>query len=93
MGALLKPLIIWILGSALARVLVALGISITTYKGLDALLNAAFAQIHGLVGGMSADLLAILSRFGLFTAMSIIASAMMTVASIKMLKAFAGVKQ
>lgn len=92
MGSGLRVLLVWVLGSALARIMTALGIAFTTYKGLDALLSTAFAQVQSLVGGISGDLLAILSRFGFFEALSILASVMMSIAAIKMLKTFVGIK-
>lgn len=92
MGSGLRVLLVWVLGSALARIMTALGIAFTTYKGLDVLLSTAFAQVQSLVGGISGDLLAILSRFGFFEVLSILASVMMSIAAIKMLKTFVGIK-
>lgn len=92
MPVILRTLIVWAIGSAVARIMTALGIAFTTYKGLDSLLGAAFTEVQNLVGGISADLLAILARFGFFEALSVLASVMMSIAAVKMLKTFVGIQ-
>lgn len=91
MPLVLKSIIVWALSTALVKILLALGIAFTTYHGLDYLLAEAFGQMSQFVGQLPESLAAIMARFGLFKAFNIIASAMMTVASIKMMKSFVGV--
>lgn len=92
MGAMLKPLLIWILSSAIAKVLLALGIAFTTYQGLDLLLEQALGQIDPLIGALPAAVSDILAKFGLFKVISIISSTMISIASVKMMKTFVGMQ-
>lgn len=91
MPIILKTILVWALSTAVVKIFLALGIAFTTYHGLDFLLSEAFAQMSHFVGQLPESLASILARFGLFKAMSIIASAMMTVASINMMKSFVGI--
>ncbi|EHP43593.1 hypothetical protein OR16_07796 [Cupriavidus basilensis OR16] len=69
MGAFLMALA----GPLARQVLVALGIGLITYLGLDLAVSAALSAAKSSLGGMPASAAAILARGGIFTAMSILA--------------------
>jgi hypothetical protein len=65
------------LAAPLARkVLFALGIGVASYAALTTALNAALGAAKASLAGFTGDALSILQMTGLFTAMSIIAGAM-----------------
>lgn len=65
LGAIAWPLV--------SRVLVALGIGIVTYAGMDVALTAALDASKAAMGGLPANAAAILAMAGVFQAMGIIA--------------------
>jgi len=62
-------------GSFLGRMLIAAGIGIVSYTGINAGLDALKSQVQGYVTGMPADILPILYMFQLDTSISILFSA------------------
>lgn len=92
MAMLIRSVLVWSLSTALVKIMLALGIAFTTYQGLDFLLTQAFGYMNQYIGQLPESLAAILSRFGLFEALSIICSVMLSIATIKMLKSFVGIK-
>lgn len=92
MQTLLKTVLIWALSTTIVKIMAALGIGFLVFQGLDSLLSASLGFLSSAVGGISEDLYSILARIGVFKAFSIIASAMTTVASIKSVKTFVGLK-
>lgn len=60
------------------RVLLSLGFGTVTYVGLQAALSMALNQAKGATAGLSAEVIALLSMSGGFTAMSVIAGGAVT---------------
>lgn len=93
MGALLKAALVWGISTAFVKILSALGIGFLTFKGLTALIDQSLAYLQGAVTNIGVDLFQILAMAGVFEGMSIIASAMTSIAAIKAAKVFLGVNQ
>lgn len=92
MSALLKVVLTWALSSALVKIMLALGLGFLTFTGLNAAVDALLGSMAANVGGLPADVYAMLARLGLFEGLSIIGSAMLLSAAIKSAKVFVGVK-
>jgi hypothetical protein len=90
MPALLAPLLIWVLASAVARVFVALGIALFTYSGIIALVQGFLDSATGFIGGLPASVLALIGIAGIDQALSIIGSALLTRAAINAAKISVG---
>lgn len=73
--AAIGGMLINIAGSAVAQVLIALGLAVVTYTGVDATLNTLKAQTLDAFTGLPADLVALLSFLKVGVAISIITSA------------------
>lgn len=58
------------------QVLIALGISVATYQGIDASISWLKSQALGSINGLPADLLSLVSFMGVGNAINIIFSAM-----------------
>ncbi|MEB3736225.1 DUF2523 domain-containing protein [Halopseudomonas pachastrellae] len=82
MPALLAPLLIWVLSSAIARVFVALGIGLFTYTGIKSLVEFALDQATQFVGQLPSAVLDLIALAGVDQAISIIGSALLTRAAI-----------
>lgn len=82
MGAFLMALA----GPLARQVLVALGIGLVTFVGLDVAVAAALSAAKANLGQMPAAVAAILSRGGIFTAMSVIAGGITARMSMMVLK-------
>lgn len=82
MPALLAPLLIWVLSSAIARIFVSLGIGLFTYVGILALVREFLDQSRGFLSQLSSEVLAILHIAGADQALSIIGGALLTRAAI-----------
>jgi len=81
----------WLVGlawPAISRILGALGIGTVTFLGMDALLDSAIAQAQSSLGGLTPDIVALLSMAGFITALSIISGAMVTSLSLIAMKRF-----
>lgn len=91
MAKLLSLVIGYALGSFLLRLTTTIGIGIFTYKGLMFLINQLLDQIQPLFNQLPAGVLSILAIAGVPEALSVLASAMLTRASINAAKAFVGV--
>jgi len=82
MPALLAPLLIWILSSAVARIFVSLGIGMFTYVGIIALVRDFLDMSHGFLSQLPSELLSLLHLAGVDQAISIIGAALLTRAAI-----------
>jgi len=82
MPALLAPLLIWILSSAVARIFVSLGIGMFTYVGILSLVRDFLDMSHGFLGQLPSELLSLLHLAGVDQAISIIGGALLTRAAI-----------
>lgn len=65
------------------RVLTALGIALVTYEVSDTALDAIISQIQGSIGGLPADVAALVSLSGVDTAFSMLISAHLTALAIR----------
>lgn len=83
MPALLAPLLIWVLSSAIARVLVSLGIAFFTYSGIVYLVELALDQFSSIIGGLPSSVISLIGLAGVDQAISIVGSALLTAAAIK----------
>lgn len=92
MGALLKGLIVWAIGSAVVRIFGALGIGFLTYQGLTELLDTMLGHLTTAIGGIGSELLSILAIAGVFEGISVLSSAFVSIAAIKSAKVFLGVQ-
>jgi len=90
MPALLAPLLIWILSSAVAKVLVALGIGFMTYSGILALVETFLDQSTGFLSQLPVEILSLMHLAGVDQALSIIGGAMLTRAAIQAAKVSVG---
>ncbi|URF08061.1 DUF2523 family protein [Cupriavidus campinensis] len=75
-----------LIGPLARQALIALGIGLITYVGLDAAVSGALAAAKSSLGQMPASVAAILARGGIFTAMSIIAGGITARMSMMVLK-------
>lgn len=82
MPALLAPLLVWVLSTAIARVFVALGIALFTYTGIKQLVQFALDQATQFVGQLPAAVLALIGLAGVDQAISILGAALLTRAAI-----------
>jgi len=82
MPALLAPLLIWILSSAVARIFVSLGIGMFTYVGIISLVRDFLDMSHGFLFQLPSELLSLLHLAGVDQAISIIGAALLTRAAI-----------
>lgn len=73
--AAIGGMLINIAGSAVAQVLIALGLAVVTYTGVDTVLSTLKAQTLDAFTGLPADLVALLSFLKVGVAISIITSA------------------
>lgn len=73
--AAIGGMLINIAGSAVAQVLIALGLAVVTYTGVDTVLSTLKAQTLQAFSGLPADLVALLSFLKVGVAISIITSA------------------
>lgn len=77
----------WIIGASIGslifRILAAIGLGVYTYNGLDVVLKKAFAQIQGYANALPVELLNIFAIAQVDTALTIIASAMLSSVAIK----------
>ncbi|WP_040011135.1 DUF2523 family protein [Cupriavidus sp. HMR-1] len=62
-----------LIGPLVRQALVAIGIGLITYAGLDAAVSSALSAAKSSLGGMPAVALALCARGGMFTAFSVIA--------------------
>lgn len=69
--------LISIIGSAVPRVLVALGISVVTYSGLSVTLGYVKTQALSALEGLPADMVALLAYMGVGQFLNIITSALL----------------
>ena len=82
MAAFLMALI----GPLARQALIALGIGLITFVGLDAAVASALAAAKASFGQLNAAAMAILARGGLFTAMSVVAGGITARMSMMVLK-------
>lgn len=82
MPALLAPLLIWVLSSAIARVFVSLGIALFTYTGIMNLVELALDSATQFIGGLPSSVLALIGLAGIDQAISILGAALLTRAAI-----------
>lgn len=77
----------WIIGASIGslifRILSAIGLGVYTYKGLDVVLKKAFSQIQNYASALPVELLNIFAIAQVDTALTIIASAMLSSVAIK----------
>lgn len=82
MPALLAPLLIWVLSSAVARIFVSLGIGLFTYVGILSLVRDFLDESRGFLSQLPVEILTILHIAGADQALSIIGGALLTRAAI-----------
>lgn len=87
-----KSLVIWVLAGAIARLLAGAGIALVTYSVLDDQVNGFLNYVRGFLSALPASVLDIMAMMGLGDALSIVGSALMTVAAIKAASMFLGVR-
>lgn len=75
MWAMLGTVSKWILGGFAASWIASLGIGVVVYVGLDALLDATFAEVTTMLVGLPADLVQALAVMRAGEAISILTSA------------------
>lgn len=90
MPALLAPLLIWILSSALAKILFSIGIGFMTYTGIQALVEQFLDASTGFLSQLPSEILALLHIAGVDQAISIIGGALLTRAAIQAAKVSVG---
>lgn len=90
MKALLLPLLTWIISSALVKILLALGIGLFTYTGLEALINQLLGMMTTNMGGIPASTMQLMNLAGFSQAFSIVSSTLLARAAIQSMKAFVG---
>lgn len=91
MPKILMIVIGYALGSFVLRFFTALGIGIFSYKGLMALIVSLVNHLQPLLDSLPSSILSLFAIAGVFEAMSIIVSALLTRAAINTAKAFVGV--
>lgn len=70
------------------RVLLALGIGVATYVGMDAALGSALSAAKSAWGGLGADVAAFMAMAGVNTAASILAGALTARVALEVVKRF-----
>ena len=85
MGAL-APFLMALIGPLARQALIALGIGLITYVGVDTAVTAALTAAKSNLGQITGSVAAILARGGLFTAMSILAGGISARLSLMVLK-------
>lgn len=75
-----------LIGPLARQALVALGIGLITYVGVDTAVTGALSAAKGYMGQVPADIAALCARGGLFTAMSVIAGGITARVSMMILK-------
>ncbi len=75
LGTMAAWFIKYLVGYAIARVVVAFGISFVTYMGIDAIADQIASHIQTNVGGFGGQFAALASALGIFSAINIITSA------------------
>lgn len=91
MGKLLALVIGYALSSFVAKIFTALGISLLTYSGLQALVNEFLNLIEPIANGLPLYVLNILAIAGVPEAFSVIASALLTRAALQSARVWLGV--
>lgn len=96
MPAVFARVLYWIIGAAIGsvifRIFAAIGLGVYTYKGLDVVLRNAFQQIEGYANALPVELLNIFAIAQVDTALTIIASAMLSSVAIKFALGVFGVR-
>lgn len=90
MPALLAPLLIWILSSAVAKIFFALGIGLFTYTGISSLIEEFLDFSKSYIVGLPADFVGLLHLAGVDQALSIVGGALLTRAAINAAKVSVG---
>lgn len=90
MPALLAPLVIWIIGSAVAKIFVAIGIGFFTYTGVEYALEQALSYFSQYIGQLPTSSLSIIALAGVPQAASVIGSALLTRAAFNAAKVSVG---
>lgn len=86
MWALIGPFLLSITGSVVARVLTSLGMGFVTYTVLSTLTNTVITHINDAYGGLDGITMALMNLSGFTSAVGIIASALVTRASLLAVK-------
>lgn len=76
MALLLKGILIWVLGSAVARILAGAGLALGTYATLEPLLQQFLTLVMSSFGGLLPEVAAIIWIAGVGEAVAALASAM-----------------
>lgn len=84
----LAGFLIGIVGPLASRVLISLGVGITSYAGLTALTNEMIGHINGLYTTIPSNILSLLDMSGLGVGIGIITSAMLTRITLKSIRVF-----
>jgi len=88
MPALLIPVLVWVLSSAVAKILLALGIGFATYTGLQSLISELISLFQSNMSGIPVQILQLMELAGFSQAFSILSSALLARAAIQSAKAF-----
>ncbi|AXH76983.1 MAG: protein of unknown function DUF2523 [Inoviridae sp.] len=78
MSKLLSMVIVWALSTALAKIVVAMGIGFFTYSGVKALVQFALDQLIIYVGQLPSAVISLISLAGIDQAISILGAALLT---------------
>jgi len=87
MGTVLTHILIWVMGSAIARLLAGAGLAVGSYAVISDYIDAALAATTNLISGLG-DVGALLYIAGIGEALSIIGSAVLASAALLSAKIF-----
>lgn len=90
MQALLFPVVVWVLGSAVARLLAGAGLALGTYAVLEPLIAQFASAAAAQLGGLAPEIAALLWIAGAGDAMTLILSALLARAALQSAMIFIG---
>lgn len=91
-GKFLSGIAIYVLSGFVFRLVSAIGLGFYIYRGLDSVLRSAFSAMSDYLAYLPTDLLQLMALSKVDIALSLIASAMLSSAIIRMVAGFFGVK-
>lgn len=91
MAKILMVVGVWIISSAIAKIMLVTGLSVFSYKLVGGFVDDARAQVIANYNNLPADVVAIISLTGISEGLSILLSALSIAGGIKMAKVFFGI--
>lgn len=91
MAKVLMMVGIWIISSAVAKIMLVTGLSVFSYRLVGGFIDDARAEIISNYNNLPADVVAIISLTGISEGLSILLSALSIAGSIRMAKVFFGI--